>query len=305
MRFLIESISADQNEQITNFYQFVRETLNITDNPILTFVPSLHTTSFGVYSPSQASVTVATEGRHISDILRTFAHELVHHKQLTTGSELTLEELEYEANAVAGMLMRDYNKMHPEMFGVDVDLDVPPGTIADVGASHLGQDFPQTPTYEGGIADAQPMRPPYPIEIGENFNSSEKDHTDMHLDEEAVINSAGAGNVAGIGIGPQGEPGVDKRKRKSPIMAPMARRKTLGSLGLPNTTLSSILKGKKTFKQLKEQLEEARAHVVDKLDWEKMDREWPKERQAIEAALKKPKKFNTLAFLHKIKSKSK
>src|SRR5574337_502992 len=135
MRLLIESVNAQQNEQITNFYRFVREKLNITDNPILTFVPSLHTTSFGVYSPSQDSVTVATDGRHISDILRTLGHELVHHKQITTGSEASLEELEYEANAVAGMLMRDYNKLHPEMFGLDRAVPTPPGTIADIGLS--------------------------------------------------------------------------------------------------------------------------------------------------------------------------
>lgn len=32
------------------------------------------------------------------------------------------------------------------------------------------------------------------------------------LDEEVAVNSAGAGNVAGIGVGPQGEPGLKKSK---------------------------------------------------------------------------------------------
>lgn len=31
--------------------------------------------------------------------------------------------------------------------------------------------------------------------------------------EEVAVNSAGAGNVAGIGVGPQGEPGVKKKKK--------------------------------------------------------------------------------------------
>lgn len=31
-----------------------------------------------------------------------------------------------------------------------------------------------------------------------------------HIDEDAAVNSAGSGNVAGIGVGPQGEPGGRK-----------------------------------------------------------------------------------------------
>jgi hypothetical protein len=39
-------------------------------------------------------------------------------------------------------------------------------------------------------------------------------------------NTAGGGQVAGIGIGPQGEPGVNPKKRKpNPIIMPMGRRK--------------------------------------------------------------------------------
>ena len=34
------------------------------------------------------------------------------------------------------------------------------------------------------------------------------------FDEEAAANAAGGGNVAGIGVGPDGEPGVDKKKKK-------------------------------------------------------------------------------------------
>jgi len=34
------------------------------------------------------------------------------------------------------------------------------------------------------------------------------------IDEEVPANSAGSGNVAGIGVGPQGEPGVSKRAQK-------------------------------------------------------------------------------------------
>jgi|TARA_S200002703_G_scaffold159442_1_gene172921 hypothetical protein len=36
------------------------------------------------------------------------------------------------------------------------------------------------------------------------------------FDEDAPTNSAGAGNVAGIGVGPDGEPGIKKKKKKNP-----------------------------------------------------------------------------------------
>lgn len=37
------------------------------------------------------------------------------------------------------------------------------------------------------------------------------------VNEEVPVNSAGAGNVAGIGVGPQGEPGINKKKKLLPF----------------------------------------------------------------------------------------
>lgn len=37
------------------------------------------------YSPHHHTVTIFTAGRHIKDILRSFAHELIHHSQNITG----------------------------------------------------------------------------------------------------------------------------------------------------------------------------------------------------------------------------
>ena len=38
--------------------------------------------------------------------------------------------------------------------------------------------------------------------------------TGREIEEDAPANSAGAGNVAGIGVGPKGEPGVKLKKKK-------------------------------------------------------------------------------------------
>ena len=37
--------------------------------------------------------------------------------------------------------------------------------------------------------------------------------------EEAAVNASGAGNVAGLGVGPQGEPGVHMKKKKKNVMS--------------------------------------------------------------------------------------
>jgi hypothetical protein len=133
-------------------------------------------------------------------VLRTLAHELVHHKQLSEGGDVRpVEELEYEANAVAGMLMRDFNKLHPEMFDLSVAVEPTPDTLGD----SQGSTFPDT------------TRPSGPINMAEEMG-------------------VGGGAVAGVGIGPQGEPGVPSNEKKSPIMVP--------------------LRVLKKFKQLKEEL---------------------------------------------------
>jgi uncharacterized Zn finger protein (UPF0148 family) len=43
--------------------------------------------------------------------------------------------------------------------------------------------------------------------------------------EEAPANSVGGGKIAGMGVGPQGEPGVSKKR--NPILQPTGRRKSL------------------------------------------------------------------------------
>jgi hypothetical protein len=44
--------------------------------------------------------------------------------------------------------------------------------------------------------------------------------------EEAPVNAVGGGNIAGLGVGPQGEPGVYKKKKKDLVISPMEKRKS-------------------------------------------------------------------------------
>ena len=77
--------------------------------------------TFGNYDAATNELTVSMSNRHILDVLRTVAHELVHHGQEETapipddGGE-TGSHYENEANAVAGQIMRDFVKDHSEYF---------------------------------------------------------------------------------------------------------------------------------------------------------------------------------------------
>ena len=62
-------------------------------------------------------------GRHIADIMRSLAHELTHKRQnergeLTDESGKTGSVQENEANSFAGIIMRDYTKLHPEILDI-------------------------------------------------------------------------------------------------------------------------------------------------------------------------------------------
>ena len=82
---------------------------------------SIRNKTFGRYNNDHGTLEVAVGQRHIMDVLRTIAHELTHQKQHETeimppdaGDDGS--EFENEANASAGVLMRQYGKRHPELF---------------------------------------------------------------------------------------------------------------------------------------------------------------------------------------------
>lgn len=75
--------------------------------------------TFGRFENDTNTVHLAIDRRHPVDILRTLAHELVHYKQnlehkLDDTSGTTGSPAENEANARAGIIMREFNKQHPE-----------------------------------------------------------------------------------------------------------------------------------------------------------------------------------------------
>jgi len=77
--------------------------------------------SFGYFNPNESKIWVYVGNRNMGDILRTLAHELVHRKQDEDGrinykSGKTGSNIENEANAMAGILLRDFGKQHEEIY---------------------------------------------------------------------------------------------------------------------------------------------------------------------------------------------
>lgn len=77
--------------------------------------------SFGNFTPENKNIRVVIANRNLADVLRTLAHELVHHRQfldgkLTKSSNDTGSSDENEANMIAGILLRNYGKENPIIF---------------------------------------------------------------------------------------------------------------------------------------------------------------------------------------------
>ena len=111
--------------QIQQFLSYCYNLLEITEVPDIEvvedpmFPKENHT--FGSYNPGTCTIQVYITNRNLADILRTLAHELIHHKQnelglIELGSGNTGSDIENEANASAAMILREYGKRNPEIY---------------------------------------------------------------------------------------------------------------------------------------------------------------------------------------------
>jgi hypothetical protein len=114
---------------IADFIDFAAKALDLQKVPKITFsddqelAKNMH--SLGSYNPKSDELLVVKGPRLTADILRTLAHELVHRKQdemapLKPEDGKTGSEVENEANAAAGVILRQFGKYRPEIFEEDV-----------------------------------------------------------------------------------------------------------------------------------------------------------------------------------------
>lgn len=77
--------------------------------------------SFGTFNPNNNKIWLYVANRNMADILRTLGHELVHRKQdedgrINMSSGNTGSDIENEANAMAGVLLRNFGKQNPIIY---------------------------------------------------------------------------------------------------------------------------------------------------------------------------------------------
>jgi hypothetical protein len=119
----------NSNDIVNDFIQQVTTELGIDPVPEIHLHSdpkwSEHNQSFGRYDPDAHTLNVSMPNRHVMDVLRTVAHELVHcsqnqqHGQLPDDAGETGSRWENDANARAGIIMRDWANSHPEHFAHD------------------------------------------------------------------------------------------------------------------------------------------------------------------------------------------
>jgi hypothetical protein len=125
---LFENAEKKSKAQIIGeFIKFAKERLTLNKFPFqirLVKDNEFATTfkSFGGYDPNTDEIYVYVSNRSMPDILRTLAHELVHLKQReigTVGSYKdgeTGSDVENEANAAAGILLRDFGRRNGHIY---------------------------------------------------------------------------------------------------------------------------------------------------------------------------------------------
>jgi len=151
---------AEDKKHLEDFVDFVVKELGITEPVEINYQTDkdgINTTAVYKYSAETSNVTeseikVYTKERALQDIMRSVAHELVHHKQNEDGElEGKVQNvggpIEDEANAKAGELLKKYGLDHPEIYGEEQFSADEEMAEQDDGGSDAGGDT-------GGDSDA-------------------------------------------------------------------------------------------------------------------------------------------------------
>jgi hypothetical protein len=117
-------LSDNKKKILNNFVKFVKKELELKNVPTISIQNTrdgLKTTANYDYTKENKIIKVYGKGRALVDIMRSVAHELVHHKQYEQG-RLEVKppdiggEIEDEANAKAGQYIKMYAKEDPTIY---------------------------------------------------------------------------------------------------------------------------------------------------------------------------------------------
>jgi Zn-dependent peptidase ImmA (M78 family) len=112
-------------DHVNKFLDYACKELQINEVPQIELIndknKAIENASFGAYSPGEKKIYLNIAGRHVADVLRTLAHEMVHHRQnldgiLHNNAGETGSDFENEANSLAGIMMRNYGRSNRTIY---------------------------------------------------------------------------------------------------------------------------------------------------------------------------------------------
>ena len=121
---LAESIKPKTADNFKNFIGFCCKELGAKTPPNIRLTARELPETFGYYDIDENSITVSYARRHQMDVMRTLAHEIVHHVQRENKEDLDGRDGsidENEANAKAGLVLRKWASRKPHLFSETVD----------------------------------------------------------------------------------------------------------------------------------------------------------------------------------------
>lgn len=117
-------LNDDKKDKLNKFVKFVKNELGIKEMPTISVQnhrEGLKTTANYDYTKENKVVKVCSKNRALVDVMRSIAHELVHHKQFEQG-RLEVKppdiggEIEDEANAKAGQFIKMFAKQDSSIY---------------------------------------------------------------------------------------------------------------------------------------------------------------------------------------------
>lgn len=117
-------LNDDKKDKLNRFVKFVRDQLELDMVPVISIQnhrKDLKTTANYDYTKNEKIIKVCMKNRALVDVMRSIAHELVHHKQYEQG-RLEVKppdiggEIEDEANAKAGQFIKMFAKQDSTIY---------------------------------------------------------------------------------------------------------------------------------------------------------------------------------------------
>lgn len=120
----MEFLSDEKKKKLQEFVKFVKKELELETVPTIAILNGrgeLKTTANYDYTKKNKIIKVNSKNRALIDVMRSLAHELVHHKQYEQG-RLKVKppdiggEIEDEANAKAGQYIKMFSKIDETIY---------------------------------------------------------------------------------------------------------------------------------------------------------------------------------------------